>query len=322
MGMQRTALVALTAAITLAQQQEELPTIKVDVDIVNILCTVRDKNGALIPNLQKDDFVVKEDGREQTIRYFARETDLPLTIGLLVDVSPSQRNLIETERRTASQFFSSVLRPKDMAFLISFGPEVEQLQDYTNSTKLLNQGLDELRPLGPAVGIQPGPVPTISQPRGTVLFDAVYLAANEKLKGEVGRKAIVIITDGVDTGSHVKLAEALEAAHKADSIIYSIYYVDPSAYYGSGGFYYPNDSDLKKMSEETGGRLFRVDKKNPLNKIFDQIQEEMRSQYSIGYTPANATRDGSFRRLDVKTNRKDLKTQNRKGYYASAPDKA
>jgi len=302
------------------QPQEELPTIKVEVEVVNILCSVRDKNGALISKLEKDDFIVKEEGEPQEIRYFARETELPLTIGLLVDVSRSQENLIEIERRTAGRFFSEVLRKKDMAFLISFGSEVELLQDFTNSQTLLQDGLDELRVRGSVGGIGPGPVPTIHQPRGTVLYDAVYLAAREKLRREVGRKAIVLITDGVDVGSRLKLRDALEAAQKADTIIYSIYYVDRSAYYRGGGFYGGvSDSDLKKMSEETGGRLFRVNKKNPLEEIFQQIQEEMRSQYAIGYTPTNLDKDGTFRRVDIRTNQKGLKVQARSGYYALKP---
>ena len=318
MRIARTALAAALLTVPVWSQQEDIPTIKVDVDLVNILCAVRDRNGALVPNLAKEDFVVKEDGQEQKIRYFARETDLPLTLGLLVDVSRSQANLIEAERRTAGQFFSHVLRKKDMAFLISFGSEVELLQDYTGSTRLLSDALENLEVRGAVGGVHPGPVPTISKPRGTVLYDAVYLAANEKLRGEVGRKAIVLITDGVDMGSRVKLQEALEAAHKSDTIIYSIYYVDPSAYYDAGGyFYYPSDGDLKKMSEETGGRLFRVDKKNPLNKIFDQLQEELRTQYALAYAPARAVGDGSYRKLEVRTTRKDLKVQARKGYYAS-----
>lgn len=305
------------------QEPQEPPTIKVEVDVVNILCSVRDKKGGLISNLGKDDFIVEEDGNPQEIRYFTRETDLPLTIGLLVDVSRSQENLIEIERRTAIQFFSQVLRKKDMAFLISFGSEAELLQDYTNSTTLLRDGLDELRVVGSPSGIQPGPVPTIHQPRGTVLFDAVYLAAREKLRQEVGRKVMVLITDGVDMGSRVKLEDAIEAAHKADAIIYSIYYVDRSAYYGRGGFYYGvSDSDLKKMSEQTGGRLFKVNKKNPLDKIFTQIQEEMRSQYAIGYTPTNPAKDGTFRRVEIQTRQKGLKVQARKGYYAIKPGSA
>ena len=171
--------------------------------MVNILTSVRDKRGGLVPNLEKNDFTILEDGKPQAIKYFTKETDLPLTIGLLVDVSGSQRNLIDIERNAASQFFSQVLRKKDEAFLISFGEEAELLQDYTGSPRLLTEGLGELRVSSGVGGIGPGPVPTAGQPRGTVLYDAVYLAANEKLKSEVGRKVIVVITDGVDQGSRL-----------------------------------------------------------------------------------------------------------------------
>jgi VWFA-related protein len=314
----------LLLACALAQQpQKPAPepelelTIKVEVDVVNILCSVRNKQGGLVSTLGKDDFLVSEEGKPQEVKYFARETDLPLTIGLLVDVSRSQERLIETERDAAAQFFSAVLRQKDLAFLISFGSEAELLQDFTGSARLLRQALGGLRLNAGVGGIQPGPVPTMSQPRGTVLYDSVYLAAREKLRGEVGRKAIVLITDGVDMGSRLKLEDALEAAQKADAIIYSIYYVDPSAYYRRGfGFGGVSDAALRKLSEETGGRLFRVSKNNPLPAIFEEIQKEMRSQYALGYTPANPAKDGAFRRLDVKTRQKDLKVQARKGYYA------
>jgi VWFA-related protein len=158
-------------------------------------------------------------------------------------------------------------------------------------------------------------VPTInSTPRGTILFDAVSLAATEKLKAEVGRKAIVLITDGVDQGSRYDVRQAIEAAHKSDTMIYSIQYLDQQAY----GYFGASDSDLKKMSEETGGRMFRVDRKHSLKDIFDQIQQEMRSQYALSYTPTNTERDGSFRKLEIKPARKDLKVQARKGYYAGS----
>jgi len=301
-------------------EQEPAATIKVEVDVVNVLCSVRDKRGGLIGNLSKDDFIVSEEGRPQQIKYFARETDLPLTIGLLVDVSRSQERLIQVEREAAAQFFSSVLRPKDLAFLISFGSDAELMQDLTGSTRLLRAALDELRVRSDAGGLHPGPVPTLSQPRGTVLYDAVYLAANEKLRSEVGRKALVLITDGVDQGSRMRLEQAVEAAQKADAIVYSIYYVDPQAYWGRGrgyGFGAPSNAALKRMSEETGGRLFEVSKRKPLPAIFEELQQEMRSQYALGYTPANPARDGSFRRLEVRTRQKDLKVQARKGYYAA-----
>lgn len=303
------------AASLLVVAQENEPLIKVDVELVNVLFSVRDKKGALIPNLTKDDFKVLEDGKEQTIRTFTRETDLPLTIGLLVDVSGSQRNLIEVEKHAASEFFQKVLRAKDMAFLISFGSEAELLQDSTNSATLLRKGLDELKGSSSLGGFGPGPVPTInSTPRGTILFDAVSLASTEKLKGEVGRKAIVLITDGVDQGSRYDVRQAIEAAHRADAIIYSIQYMDASAY----GYFGASDGDLKKMSEETGGRVFRVDRKHTLDEIFDQIQAEMRSQYVLSYTPANTERDGAFRKLEIKPQSKDLKVQARKGYYAGS----
>ena len=206
-----------------------------DVDLVNILTSVRDKQGALIPTLQKEDFTILEDGKSQPIKYFTKETDLPLTIGLLVDVSGSQRNLIDIERSAASQFFREVLRKKDLAFLISFGEETELLQDYTGSPRLLTDGLGQLRVSSGVSGLHPGPVPTIGSPRGTVLYDAIYLAANEKLKGEVGRKVIVVITDGVDQGSRLSRNQAIEAAQKSDAVIYSIDYSDPRAYGPFGG---------------------------------------------------------------------------------------
>jgi VWFA-related protein len=296
-------------------EQEDLPpSISVDVNVVSLLYSVRDKRGALISNLSKDDFTFLEDNKQQQIKTFTRETDLPMTIGLLVDVSKSQENLIDIERQAASQFFREVLRPKDMAFLISFGAEAELLQDYTNSARLLQDGLRQLRLNAPTGGLQPGPVPTAGKIRGTILYDAVYLGATEKLKGEVGRKVIVIISDGGDQGSRETRGQAIEAAHKADAIIYSIYYVDPM--FGRQYGYSGDEGALRKMSEETGGRVFQVDKKHSLHDIFAQIQEEMRSQYSATYTPTNSARDGSFRKIEIRPSNKELKVQARKGYYA------
>lgn len=286
--------------------------IKVDVDLVNVLCTVRGKNNALIGGLEKGDFHLFEDAKEQEIKYFTRETDLPLTIGLLVDVSGSQERLIETERRAASAFFRSVLRPKDLAFLISFGKDSELLQDSTSSAKLLEDGLKQLRLSVPVGGVHPGPVPTMQNQAGTVLWDAVYLAANERLKSEAGRKVIVVITDGVDTGSRKNREQAIREAQLADAVVYSIYYAD-TAMFGGGG-----EGELKKLSEETGGRVLKVDRRNTLDDIFKEIQEEMRSQYAIAYSPTNPKKDGSFRKLEFKMANKDYKVQARKGYYAVA----
>jgi len=307
-------LTALTAGTLIFAQ--DLPTLKVDVDVVSVLASVRDKKNTLIPNLEKQDFTVLEDGKPQTIKYFTKESDLPLTIGLLVDVSRSQENLIDIERRAADQFFRQVLRKKDIAFLISFGEESELLQDYTSSPRLLLDGLNQLRVSGGAGGLHPGPVPTISQQRGTVLFDAIYLAANEKLKGEVGRKVIVVITDGVDQGSKLNRSQAIEAAQKYDAVIYSIDYEDPR-YHGMFG--HSGEGDLKKMSDETGGHVYKVDRKMTLDMVFKELQDEMRSQYMIGYTPSNEAKDGGYRHIDIRTSNKDLKVQARKGYYAIKP---
>ncbi len=308
------------AASSQEKAAQDDTVIKVDVSLVNILCSVHNKSNGLVGNLEKKDFQIFEDGKPQEIKYFTRETDLPLTIGLLVDTSGSQERLLEPERRAASQFFSKVLRPKDLAFLMQFGAEAELLQDDTSSPKLLMDGLRQLHMSVPVGGLHPGPVPTQQSQAGTILFDAVYLAADEKLKGEVGRKAMVLITDGVDTGSRYSITKAIEAAQKSDSIIYSIDYEDPSAYgrpfgtisFGGGG----GERDLGRMSSETGGRVFKVDRRNSLDDIFREIQEEMRSQYAIGYTSTNPKKDGSYRKIEIKLSEKDYKIQARKGYYA------
>jgi VWFA-related protein len=299
---------ALPAACALALLGQE--TIKVDVDIVNVLATVRSKNGGLVGNLSKEDFTIFENGQKQDLKYFTRETDLPLTLGLLVDVSKSMEALIEVEKQAAGRFFGEVLREKDQAFIISFGSEAELLQDYTNSRRLLQKGLDQLRLNAPVEGLHPGPVPTAHAIRGTILWDAVYLAAAEQLKNQVGRKALIIISDGVDHGSRYRLDQAIKAAQMADAIVYGIVYSDPR-YSGWGG-----DGDLKRLATETGGRTLRIDRKHSLPDIFKEIQEELRTQYALGYTPANSTKDGSFRKIEIKTPDKDLKVQARKGYFA------
>ncbi len=303
------------------------PTIRVGVDLVNILFTVRvKKGGQLIPNLEKQNFKVYEDCKEQAIQHFSRETDLPLTLGLLIDISASQERLIDIERDAASAFFSSVIQKKDEAFLISFGKSTDLVQDYTSSPRLLSAALNDLRGDGQSPGLGPipipntGPVPQTGTPKGTLLFDAVYLASNEKLKSEVGRKALVLITDGDDQGSTYDIKTAIEAAQKSDAIIYSIYYVDHGFYMQAGMFGGGGEGDLRKMSNETGGHVFTVSNKHPLSETFKEIQDELRNQYSIGYVPTNATRDGSFRHIEIKVDNKDDRVQARSGYYATPND--
>jgi VWFA-related protein len=305
--------------------QNAQPTIHVNVDLVNVLFTVKAKKGGqLIPNLEKSDFTVFEDGQQQTIQHFSRETDLPLTLGLLIDISASQERLIDIERQAASAFFANVIRQKDEAFLISFGKSTDLLQDYTNSPRLLTDAMRDLRGDGqtPMMGPIPnaGPVPTSGTPKGTLLFDAVYLASNEKLKSEVGRKALILITDGEDQGSTYNRNTAIEAAQRADAIIYSIYYVDRGFYMHAGMFGGGGAGDLRKMSEETGGHVFTVDSKHPLNEVFREIQDEMRNQYSIAYRSTNPKRDNSFRHLEIKVDNPEYRVQARNGYYATPND--
>jgi VWFA-related protein len=311
----------MTASRMIAQPQSDSKdedlgaAIKVDVDVVSLYCTVHNKQNGLVGSLTKNDFDLAEDAKPQTIKYFSKETDIPLTIGLLIDVSGSQESMIEPERQAGSQFFSSVLRKKDVAFLISFGADSDLLQDITGTPRLLQQGLGRLKLNTGYSGPTSGPVPTMSHQRGTVLYDAVYLAAHDMLASESGRKAIILITDGEDEGSKLNIKDAIEAAQKSDTIIYSILYVD-RRFYGGLQIGYSGESALKQMSEETGGRLFTVGGRNTLDAIFGQIQEEMRTQYLIGYTPTNSNKDGSFRKIDLKTHDKDFKVQVRKGYYA------
>lgn len=317
-------LIAATG-LAVSQQRAAAPpaedegVIRGGVDLVNILATVRGKNGALLGNLQQSDFKVFEDGKEQAIKYFTKESNLPLTIGMLIDVSGSMDGLIPAEQRAGSKFFEQVLRKDDLAFLISFGKDSELLQDSTNSLRLLERGLGELKLNVPVGGLHPGPVPTAANQAGTVLYDAVFLAADERLRREAGRKVIVLITDGVDTGSRVSRQKAIEAAQKADAIIYSIYYTPGGGFnvgFGGGGGYGGDEATLKRMSEETGGRVFSVGRRPNLEEIFTQIQEEMRTQYSVSYSPINSAKDGSYRKLEFKMSNKDYKVQARKGYYA------
>lgn len=316
----RASLLILLSGVLIAQDAE--PTLKVDVDIVNILFNVRDKSKNLVGNLTKDDFTIFEDGKQQTVKYFNRETDLPLTIGLLIDVSASQMNLIDIERNAADQFFGSVIRPKDLAFLISFGADADLLQDYTSSPKLLRKGLNDLQVNSGVGGIMPGPVPTAGQPRGTIMYDAIYLAAHDQLKGQVGRKVLVLITDGEDQGSRYTIKQAIEAAQKADALVYSFFYVDRDFYRRGGGLMFGggNAGALRQISDDTGGHVFQIDRKMTLQNAFDELNSEMRTQYAIGYTPSNPTKDGSFRKIEIRTGNRDWKVQARKGYYAIKPE--
>jgi len=280
-------------------------SIKVDVDVVNVLCTVRDKHGALIKDLNKEDFEIREDGKPQQIRYFARETDLPLTIALLVDVSGSVRRFVQAEKDTANRFFKEVLRPQDQALLAGFSSTVVLWQDFTPSASLLTSSLERLH------AVRFRGLPPLGQPMpSTLLYDAVYSTANTKLKNIQGRKAMVIVSDGLDNGSRVNLELAVRAVQATNTIVYGICYENPRV---------PGCAYLKSLSEPTGGRMFQVGPKTSLSKIFQTIEEELRSQYSFGFFSTNPARDGAFRKLQVEVHPKGLKVEARRGYYAPAP---
>jgi VWFA-related protein len=361
------------------------PTYTAGVKVVNVLATVRDKNGAIVRNLQKDDFTLEEDEHPQAIRYFGRETDLPLTLGLLVDTSMSQRRLIGQERTASTKFVDQVVREdKDKAFVIHFDREVELLQDLTGSHKRLEDALAELEtpeferrqgqgggPGGGRGGGGPGSGggwpggggrgggggwpggggggwPGGGGGRqggggyggaGTTLYDAVLLASDDLMKKQSGRKAVIVLSDGVDRGSKESLDRAIEAAHRADTLVYSILFADDQQQWGRGGGFggpgwgghrggggggrMPRSNDrpdgkkvLQRLSKETGGGFFEVSKKDSIEQIYARIDEELRNQYSLGFTSDRPDAGPGYRHLRVTTRDRTFVVQAREGYYA------
>jgi VWFA-related protein len=302
-----------------ADQDQSVETLKVRVNVVQLFFNVKDKKGALIPSQTKDDFEVFEDGKPQTIKYFTAESNLPLTLGILIDSSGSQMRVLEMEKEVGGAFLNQILRDKDEAFVIDFDVNVDLLQDFTNDVRRLKAALNKVRINtggggGSLPGLGGGPIPT-SNPRGTLLYDAVYLAAHDQLAHEVGRKAMILLTDGEDQGSQLRIKDAIEAAQKSDSICYVILIADRGFY---GGFGYSGDSEMKKLASETGGRVIEVGNKiDKLKEGFDQIAKELRSQYNLGYTPTNSVQDGTFRKIEIRS-KQSYKIQTRSGYYALA----
>jgi VWFA-related protein len=296
-------------------------TLKLEVNLVDVVLMVKAKDGTLVPHLTKDDCSVAEDKVPQTLKSFTAESDLPLTIGILLDTSGSQQRVLQLEQDTGGRFLESVLRKKDEAFALSFDVNVDLLQDFTNNSHQLSRALNKAE-INTAAGngaagipgAGGGTVPVYGTPKGTVLYDAVYLASNEKLSQETGRKAMILLTDGEDEGSDHKIGEAIAAAQKSNAIVYVILIADRGFY---GGFGYSGYSAMKKLTEETGGRLIDVGNNGAkLQAAFESIQEELRTQYVATYTPSNTKLDGTFRRIAVECG-EGTKVQVRKGYYAS-----
>lgn len=339
------------------QATTQQPAIKSTVKMVSVLATVRDKHGKIVANLTKDNFTLTEDGRPQTISYFSAETDLPLTMGLLVDTSWSQRNVLGQERDASNAFLNQTLREdKDKAFLIHFDREVELLQDLTSSRQKLAQAIGLLNvPEFNNASAQSSPPDDDGRGNdsharhggGTLLYDAVYLASNEITAKQQGRKALIVLSDGVDRGSKVSLSDAIESAQHADTLVYSILIADHEGEHygghhggfggpgmGRGGGGWPGQGGpgggnrrpreerpdgkkiLEQISRETGGRMFEVSKKETVDQIYAQIGEELRNQYLLGYAPAPTDEGPGYRKIVVTTNQKDLAVQARDGYYA------
>lgn len=332
--------------------------IAVDVNLVAMLATVRDKHGKLINSLTKDDFALQQDGHAQTIKYFDKETNLPLTLGLLVDTSLSQRRVLDQEKAASRTFVDHVLREdRDKAFLIHFDREVELLQELTNSRQKLEAALEQV---GAPQFSQTSSSGGANDPDndgggrggrgggrgmhggGTVLYDAIYLASDEVMKKQPGRKAVIVLTDGVDRGSKVSLQEAIATAQRADTEVYSILFADKEGSgdhdhggfggpriggggMGRGGGGYPRRTEesrpdgkkiLEQISRETGGRFFEVTKKQTVDQIYTEIDEELRNQYSLGYTPEKADATSGYHKIQLTVKQKDLIVQTREGYYA------
>src|SRR5216683_4133495 len=291
----------------------DVQTLKVNVNLVNVYFSVRDKNG-FITNLHKDDCSIYEDKSLQKTKNFTQEKNLPLTIGILLDTSGSQQNVLPLEQQSGAEFLKDVLTPKDEAFLISFDINVDLLADYTNSPRELKRALDKA---SINTGAGTGSVTGNSNPRGTLLYDAVYLAAHDKLHQEAGRKILVLLTDGGDQGSQETLKTSIEAAQKANAIVYVILIAD-RGFYGGFNMGYNGAGDMDRLAKETGGRVINVGNNGKkLQEAFDQIQDELRTQYLASYTPTNLKADGTFRTLNI-TCQQGQKVQARKGYYAIA----
>jgi VWFA-related protein len=306
-----TAVLAVAMAVPAVPQdpQSQGPVIRSQVNLVNLFATVRDKNKRIVTDLKKEDFKLQEDGQDQQIAFFSKEVTMPITLAMLLDTSGSEQFMLGSIQDMGGRFLDRVLKKGDEALVMSFDTDVDLLSDFTDDRGQLDRAIRKTRINAPMGGgmINPGPVPT-SHVTGTAFYDAVYLACNEKLNTEAGRKAIVVVTDAQDEGSKVRIEEAVEAAQRTDTVIHILLVADPR--YGA------NSGAAKKMTEETGGRMIVANNEKHLAEAFDQISEELRSQYTLGYYPTNAARDGKFRKIKLEMGNHDYRVLARKGYYA------
>jgi VWFA-related protein len=277
------------------------------VDVVTVLATVRDRDGRIVKGLNREDFVLDVDGAPGDIRYFSRESDLPLTIGLLVDTSESQTVVLESERRASYVFLDRVLRGADQAFVAHFDVRVEVLQGFTSSRNDLSAALDQLR---------------IPSRISTLLYDAVRDCSDNQMRRKEGRKAFILLSDGVDYHSKTTLETAIESAQRADTSIYSILFADPlnparpirAAILGAART--RGKKVMRRLAGETGGAYFEVTSQQPLEAIYAQIEDALRNQYSLGFTPDHPSPAGQYHQIRLSTKKPGLVVQTRQGYYS------
>jgi VWFA-related protein len=306
--------VAGVAASTPQNGRKRAPSVfKVQTEVVNVYAVVKDRKGRLISNLTRNDFELSEDGTPQQIRYFSRVTRVPLTLAIMVDTSPSQGRVLSTEQRQADEFLREVMEPEDLACVLDFDVQVELLQDFTASLPMLSHAIDGTVINGGAQGPLPSTFPVAGG--ATHLYDAVWLASRDLMQHQVGRKVLILLTDGQDQGSYENVNSALEAAIRADTMIFSIDILD-RRFYGIDSPTYNGGEVLKKFSGTTGGEVIRVSRRSKTAEAFREVAEELRTQYWLGYTPTNPAHDGSYRTIRVEVHDKHYRVQARKGYYA------
>ena len=285
--------------------QDPQQPIRVQVNLVNLFATVRDKKSKrIVSDLEKSDFKISEDGKDQTIVSFSKDSTLPVTLGLLIDTSGSEQDMLPAEQDAASRFLARVMRKFDQAMVISFDSDANLMQDFTDDQDRLSRSIHRTRINAPIAG---GPFPTDIP--GTVFYDAIYVACHDQLAQQPGRRALIIITDAQDEGSKVKIQDAIEAAQRSDTVVHILLVADP--HFGGG-----NEGIARKLTDETGGRTIVVRNERKLEEAFDDISEELRSQYSIAYYSTNTLHDGTYRKIKLDTTRKDLDVLTRRGYYA------
>lgn len=302
--------------------------IKVDTDVVNVLFTAQDKNRRLLTSLRQDDISILENGKPQEIVAFSRQVDLPLSLAILIDTSASQERTLPEEKAAAISFLETVVRPaKDEVCVISFTGEATLEQGMTNNLTRLRRSVANVKFVPPAGYIGGGviagtpPISGDSVQGSTAIWDAIWVASDEVLgpAPERTRRAIILLSDGVNTSGKKKLDEAVQAALRSEAIIYSI---------GIGDNFYSgvDRGSMNKISERTGGRAYFPKDEGELREAFRQIQDEMRSQYLIAYEPTNQVRDGAYRKIEIQLVNQQLakdkvKVTHRQGYFAKSGNK-